>query len=455
MPLGQQIFMLAIWPFFQQLLSWLVSFVDTAVAGHLTQQATSAIAVGGYINWFMGLMVMGIGSGGAALIARAIGGGHKRLANAGVGQSLLLGSIIGVIVGIVVFALADPIGRAAGLSGESLDLCRQYLWITAAGVPLAAVLFVSSACMTAAGDTRKPFLVMVAMNLVNLVITLVLALDALPIVEGQLVIPGFGLGVMGIAMGTVIGWAVGAVLITFMILSPRGAIRLHPHRLRPHAHTIKRIWRVAYPNLLDRGGHWLGNWIVIIIVGIIGTRSGKGDIVQGAHIIVIRIEAISFLPALAFAAAAGTLTGQYLGANDPAMARQAARQCWLIGAGMMTFLGLVFITVPEALVSILTDIPVFLEEAPPLVRLCGFIQFFFGSALVLQGAMRGAGDTRIPAILSNSLTWGVRLPAAFIFGYVLEMGLLGIWIALCGELTLRGCVFIARYMRDGWLKVRV
>lgn len=455
MPLGQQIFILAIWPFFQQLLSWLVSFVDTAVAGHLTRQATSAIAVGGYINWFMGLMVMGIGSGGAALIARAVGGGHKRLASAGVGQSLLLGTIVGFIVGLVVFALAQPIGIAAGLSGDSLALCRQYLWITAAGVPVAAVLFVSSACMTAAGDTRNPFLVMVVMNVINLAVTLVLALDNLPIVHGQIEIAGFGLGVMGIAMGTVIGWTAGAVLMVALLLRPRGAIRLHPHRLRPHLHTIKRIWRVAYPALLDRGGHWIGNWIIIMLVGAIGRRHDAADVVQGAHIIAIRIEAISFLPALAFAAAAGTLTGQYLGANDPVMARKAARQCWLIGAGMMAALGLVFITVPEALVRILTDIDVFLETSPDLVRICGFVQFFFGSALVLQGAMRGAGDTRVPAILSNSLTWGFRLPLAFLLGWVLDLGLVGIWYALCGELLLRGIVFIARYLGEGWLKVKV
>ena len=454
LPLGQQILALAIWPFFQQLLSWLVSFVDTAVAGRLTEQATSAIAVGGYINWFMGLMVMGVGAGGAALIARAVGGGHKRLANAGVGQALLLGAIVGVVVGVVVYAAARPVALAAGLSGASLDLCLVYLRITAAGVPLAAILFVSAACMTAAGDTRNPFFVMVIMNLVNLVLTILFAGMTFDFADHAYRI-GLGWGVPGIALGTVIGWAVGAVLMVLLLLRPGNTIRLHPHRLRPHWHTIKRIWRVAYPNLLDRGGHWAGNWIVIMIVGMIGRRSHIGDAVQGAHIIAIRIEAISFLPALAFAAAAGTLTGQYLGANDPAMARKAARQCWLIGAGIMTTLGLLFITIPDALVRILTDIPVFLETTPDLLRLCGFVQFFFGSALVLQGAMRGAGDTRMPAILSNVLTWGLRLPLAFLLGYVLEMGLFGIWLALCGELVVRGCVFIARYLRDGWLKAEV
>ena len=455
MPLGRQVFVLAVWPFLQQLLSWSVSFVDTAVAGHLTGEALGAIAVGGYVNWFMGLMVMGIGAGGAALIARAVGGGHKGLANAGVGQTLLLGTIASGVVGLVVIAMAHPIGWATGLRGEALWLCKQYLWITAAGLPVAAVLYVSVSCMTAAGDTRSPFFIMLGMNIVNLGATLFLA----GITYGPADDPktfGLMLGVPGIGLGTVIGWGTGAIAITILLLKNRnGGIRLHPHRLRPHWHTIQRIWRVAYPNLLDRGGHWVGNWIIIMIVGEIGRRALQADTIQGAHIIAIRIEAISFLPALAFAAAAATLTGQYLGANDPRMARRAARFCWFLGAGIMFVLGLIFVAIPEVLVRSLTPIPELLELAAPLVRLCGFVQFFFGSALVLQGAMRGAGDTRIPAILSNTMTWGFRLPLAAFFGLYLGWGLYGIWVALCTELTVRGLVFITRYQGTGWLKAKV
>ena len=443
MSLRRQVFVLALWPFLQQLLNWSVSFVDTSVAGHTTAAATGAIAVGGYVNWFMGMMVMGLGAGGAALIARAIGGGHKGLANAGVGQTLLLGTAASFVVALVVISLAHTVGWAAGLRGEALALCRIYLWITAAGLPLAAILFVSASCMTAAGDTKSPFLIMVLMNAVNLGATLYLALT-------------LDMGVTGIALGTVIGWGTGAVAIILMLLKNRnGGIRLHPHRLRPHWHTIQRIWRVAYPNLIDRGGHWVGNWIVIMIVGEIGLRALQADTIQGAHIIAIRIEAISFLPAMAFAAAASTLTGQYLGAHDPLTARRAARTCWLLGAGLMFFLGLVFVAIPELLVRSLTDIPELLELAPPLVRLCGYVQFFFGSALVLQGAMRGAGDTRTPAILSNALTWGLRLPLAAVFGLWLGWGLYGIWIALCTELFVRGIVFIARFQGKGWLQAKV
>lgn len=456
----QQIFVLALWPFLQQLLNWLVSTVDTIVAGYQpTEAAANAIAVGGYIGWFLGLMVMGIGSGGAALIARAVGKGHKGLAHAGFGQTLVMGVIGGAVAGLAVIALADVIGAAAGLEDDAQQMASVYLRLVAAFVPVAAVLFVSVHCLTAAGDTRSPFMVMLIMNAVNLTMTVLLAGMTFQ-VAGQPYDIGLGWGVPGIAWGTCIGWTVGAALMVALVTRKRSSLRLHAHRLRPHRHTMQRIWRVAYPALLDRGGHWAGNWVMVMLVGVIGTTiavNGQllGDNAQGAHIIAIRIESISFLPALAFAAAAGTLSGQYLGANDPLMARRAVRQCWFIGAGIMTVLGLVFIAIPQPLVQLYTNKQVFLDNTPHLVRVCGFVQFFFGSALVLQGAMRGAGDTRVPAILSNTLTWGVRLPLAFLLGYVFELGLAGVWYALCTELVVRGLVFIARYSRDNWLSVEV
>ena len=69
--------------------------------------------------------------------------------------------------------------------------------------------------------------------------------------------------------------------------------------------------------------------------------------------------------------------------------------------------------------------------------------------------MRGAGDTRWPMILSNVSTWLIRLPAVFVLGVVFEWGIVGVWYALCGELLVRGVLFTARFLHEGWLKVRV
>ncbi|MEM7627344.1 MAG: MATE family efflux transporter [Planctomycetota bacterium] len=441
--LPRQVYVLAIWPFCQQLLNWAVTAVDTAVAARLSTEAANAIAVAGFIGWLLGLLTMAIGAGATALIARAVGGRHRGLANAGLAQALVIALVWGTAVGAAIFALSPWIGWIAGLRDESLHLSTTYLRIMAATAPLAGLLFVGGMSLNGAGDTRSFFRIMLAVNLINVGVTLALV--------------SRGYGVAGIATGTAAGWVAGAMLTLFVVIKPGGPIRLHAHRLAPHWHTIKRILRIALPSLVDRFGHWLGNFAVMMLVGYIAIRNlgGDGSALQGAHIVAIRIEAISFLPGLGVAVAASTLAGQYLGAGSPAMARRAVLTCWAVGAGIMVVMGLTFVLFPVAWTRLMTDEPKILALSPQLVRICGFVQIGFASYLVLSEAMRGAGDTKYPMILSNFSTWCIRLPAVWLMGIHFELGLVGVWYALCGELILRGMLFAGRFLHGGWMKVRV
>ncbi|MEM1097992.1 MAG: MATE family efflux transporter [Planctomycetota bacterium] len=482
LPLWKQVAVLAIWPFFQQVLAFLVNFVDTAIAGRLSVEATNAIAIAAYFGWFLFLMTSAVGTGGAALIARAIGAKHRGLANAGLAQSFVIALLWSALIGTLVFVGADFIGGLAQLEGQSRDLCAEYLRIIALAAPATAILAIGVACLSAAGDTRTPFLAMLAFNAVNVAASVYLAVSPwrFGLFGTEIEVPGLGLGVPGIAWGTAIATVVGAALILIVLLNPKGPIRLRWFRLRPHLHTIRRIVRVALPSLGEGVGHWSGNFLALMAIGLLGQRL-LNEAYPGAHIVAIRIEALSFLPAMALATAAGTLTGQYLGAGSVAMAKKAAVGCWLTAAIPMTLLGLTFIAVPQWWVGIVSTQPEHFELAPRLIQICGFVQFFFGSSIVLSGAMRGAGDTRRPMLMTVAMTWGVRLPLVLVVtlwlgglpewlggvpaeqfdrpepGAVawLGSGLAAIWCVLCGELILRGIVFIAVFFRGGWAKVDV
>ena len=158
---------------------------------------------------------------------------------------------------------------------------------------------------------------------------------------------------------------------------------------------------------------------------------------------------------MALGIAAATLTGQYLGLGDPLRAKKAGRLCLGYGAIVMGLAGLVFWFFPEALVRLVTDEPALIELAPDLLRICAPIQLFFATSIVLSSAMRGAGDTRSTMILTYISTWLIRLPAAYMFSIVFDWGLNGIWFALCGELSIRGCLFAYRFFRGGWARVEV
>jgi len=442
-----QVGVLAIWPLLEQLMAYLVGTVDLALAGHLDPPAqrvaaTDALGVASYVVWLMTMFHVAVGIGATALIARAIGGAHRRLAHAAVGQALVLAVVSGLMVATATFVGATAIGRLADLNGQSLAMCVLYLQVVSVAVPFSAVLMVAIASLRGSGDTRTPFLVMVLVNVVNIGVSVLLVYGPHPI---------GGHGVAGIAAGTVVAWCVGAAVILMVLIFGWGGVRLYPHRLRPHGHTLWRIVRVGVPALLESvAGMWIANFLVLMIVGRLATRG-----VIGAHIIAVRIESLSFLSGYALSIAAATLTGQYLGLGDPRRARQAVGLCWLFAVVIMVTLGVAFVVVPQWFAGLITSDPLLLDLCVTPIRICGPIQIFFATQMVLGGAMRGAGDTRATMWITAWSMYLVRLPGVYVLAVVCGLGLNGVWLALCGELAIRGTLFAVRFWYGGWAQVRV
>jgi putative MATE family efflux protein len=450
--LPMQVFVLSVWPLLEQLMAFMVGTIDLMLAARLRPEdlgrdAADALGVAGYIGWLMAMLQGAVGVGASALVARAIGARHRRLASAGLGQSVLLGLAAGCLIGLGIYTLAPWIGWLAGIRGQALELCTLYLRVLAIAQPASAVLFVTMACLRGAGDTRSPFWVMVLVNAVNIGASILF-------VWGPAPIGGYGVG--GIAAGTALAWFVGAALVLGFTASRWSIIRLRAHRLRPHRHTAGRILRVGIPNLVESSGQWIGNFLLLMIVGRLGAYAlWPGEGAPGSHMIAIRIESVSFLPGLAIGTAAATLAGQYLGAGNPTRARQAVALCWGTAAVLMSLIGALFLLIPETLTRIISDNPAHLETVPTLLRICGPVQVFFGTYLVLAQALRGVGDTAAAMRLTYFSTFLVRLPLAYVLAIPVGWGLWGLWIGLCFELVVRGVLFALRFLRGNWATTRV
>lgn len=439
--LPRQVALLAIWPFLEQILNFLVGFIDTALAGRISVEATNAVGTAAYMLWLMNLMVGAVNVGATALIARAAGAGRWRRANAILGQSLTIASIWGLVLAVLLYVGAPWVSRASGLTGESLELSILYLRTLSVATPFSTVLSIGSACLRGSGDTRTPFFVMIVVNTVNATISIALAAPSSP---------WGGYGLQGVAIGTVAAWITGFACVLWQLSKRRGRIELQTRRFRLRGHLPRRLIRVGLPSLLENGGQWLGNFIVIAIVGRLAFPAA-----MGAHVIAIRIEALSFLPGFAIGLAAATLTGQYLGVNDPRTARRAVWWCYLYGGGTMACLGLLFCLVPDWLVGLVTDKPEFLEVCPSLLAVVGMAQPGFAACLIFSQAMRGAGDTRTALLLTYASTFLVRLPLVWLLGVHYGYGLWGVWVALSVELMFRGLLFLFAFVFGRWASEKV
>ena len=438
-----------------------VGLVDKTVAGHLpaaiVKPALDGVGLASYVTWFINVAVSAIGIGGMALIARSIGAGEREQAERTLAQSLLFGTAWGALVGAALWLVCPLMARVANLSDQAATYCVQYVRLLALAMPLTSVLFVSINCLHGAGETVRPFAVMVVVNVVNALVSWALSGADLAWSDRTLANPfDFDRGVYGIALGTVIGHAVGALLMYGLMLRGVRDLRLRHRHLQPDWSLFHRIVRIGVPGFLDGFGLWIGQLFAVLwVLGAIVDEMGLPEGLIGAHEIAIQWEAFSFLPGYAMGVAAGALAGQFLGAGNPAMARRAVGLCLAFAITLMTVMGAAFIAFGEPLTALISDDPVHLKYAAQALFIVGFVQPFFALSLVIRGGLSGAGDTRASMILIWISTYAVRLPLTWLLGDWLGLGFVGVWIGLTIELFVRGLLFLGRYLHGGWMRVKV
>jgi putative MATE family efflux protein len=441
----RQLTLLALPILAENVLHMFVGLTDVWVAGHLRTDAAAATASVGsisYILWFVGLIVATIGTGSTAVIARAVGARHKGLANSVCGQTTSLALVMGLVLSVITFLGAKPIADMTGLTGKSHDFALFYLRALSISLPFSTFLFAANACLRGAGDTVTPAISMVLVDCTNAVLSFGLARGALGMPE---------LGYKGIAIGTVSAYVLGGVLQFIVLLSGKGKVRLHTHRLRPHWHTMRRILRIGLPAGVTNILYWLAQFSIVVIIN----RLDRTNVAGSAHIVTVRLESISFMGGIAVATAAATMVGQSLGQKNPARASRSAYLAYLLAVCWMGTAALGFLFLPKTLAGLLTTDPAVINLCSRCIFLAGFVQLGFAASMVFDGALRGAGDTMSTMVINLSSVLLLRLVGVLVAVYWFRLGLVAIWGVLCAELLLRGVMLYLRFLGGAWKRVQV
>jgi putative MATE family efflux protein len=285
---------------------------------------------------------------------------------------------------------------------------------------------------------------MIVVNIVNIIVSTTL-------VFGWLTEP---MGVTGIATGTVVARSLGGVLMAWTLIAGLRGLRVRLSLLRPDPSVIWRMLRIGLPAAADSSIMWAAQIAFIKIIA--HTATGDAATVNyAAHMIAIRLEAITYLPATAWMTAAATLVGQYLGAKQPGRAARSGHIAALQGAALTTVVGIAFFFFANQIYAVMSQDPGVRAVGGPAFRWLGFFQPLLAAAIVYIGALRGAGDTRWPMVFSLIGSAGLRVPLAYLGGIALGGGLLGAWTGMMADIVAKFLMGCARFTHGGWKRVRV
>lgn len=441
----------------EQLLHLGVGFSDLFLTGRFLEgdAYVAAMTLVLYLAWLIGMLFAFVATGATPLTARFTGAGDHALANRVMNQSISVGFAWSAVLMAIGLPIVDAIVAAMGLEGPSAEAAARYLSIELWVLPAIMVERVGIACLRGAGDTVSGLFTMMVVNVVNVGASYALVTGA-----GGLLDP---LGWDGIALGTAAGHLTGAAILMALLIGGRAGFHLRLRDMWPERPMIRRLMKIGLPGGFDS--------LLLVICNLTYLRIvlALGDTAAAAHGVAIQIEALAFMPGGAFQIAASTTAGQYLGAGDPQRATRSVLVACAAAAAIMVSVGVVFWFTAEDLVWLfLDDRPEVGPLAAQLLRLISLAMLPLAVAMVLAGALRGAGDTRWP-LLFTIIGFGViRIPLATylaqdvvtlpLVGMTFAgagMGVVGAWCGAVTDLFARALLMVGRFAHGGWKQIEV
>jgi putative MATE family efflux protein len=335
---------------------------------------------------------------------------------------------------------AEPILAGFGAAADVVDLGGAYIRIISLVVFFQFIGFLGSAALRGAGDTMTPLWIGVLVNVVNFAINVNL-------IFGNAFVPR--LGVPGAAIGTSISYIVGALVLVGIFLRGKHKLMLNLRGTWVHMDTVKRIFRIGWPAALEQILLQVAFLIWVGMVVVFGTE------VLAAHQIGLRIQSFAFMPGFGFAIAATALVGQNLGARAPEAAEKSGWEAAKLSVAVMSLTALGIFLLAEPIARAFIGDPSVVAFSVTFIRIHAVSIPAVGVFFAIDGALRGAGDTRFPLLTSLSGIYIVRIPLSIVFGFILGLGIVGVWIPLVIEYWYRAAVISNHFRRGKWKTLKV
>ncbi len=399
------------WPVIaENFLETTLGIVDTWLVSHLALGAIAVAGVGAALQMqgFLMAALSALSIGTSVLVAQAFGGADKMRAATLVRQSLAWSVIVSIPLAIGGLLLSGPIIRLFSTEPAVVQIGVSYMDVTMGTIVVLVALFISGGALRGIGDTRSPMIATLIANLINIVL-------AWALIYGQLGLPE--LGAVGSAWATFISRAIALVILLAVLWRGRDGVtlRLRSEQARdkedwwPDFTVVRQVLAIGMPAALEQLLIASGLTALTLIVAQLGT-----DTLAAQRIALIAMS-LSFLPGFGFAIAATTLVGQSVGARQIREGSQAARIATIYAVIWMALIGLALLIFAPQVMALFTSDQGVIDVGTGTLRAVGLQQAIWAVIIVQSGALRGAGNTRIPLIVSGAGVWiTVMLAAAWL-----------------------------------------
>lgn len=437
------VLMLSIPSILEQIVVTAMEYIDAAMVGHIGAEATAAIGIVSSSTWLLHGVLVGLYNAFSIQIAQYLGADRQQDARGVLRQAMLFNLAAGLAAAAFGIGIS---GHLPGWLGADVSLqanASAYFAIWSAALPFTMAMGMYTSMLRASGDALTPGLISVLVCVLDVVFNFFL-INPTRTLWG-ITVWGAGLGVPGAALGTALATVVGGLLALCILLFREGPLCIHkPGSWKITRACIRNLGKVGVPLAAERAALSSAQVLQVRIVSQLGT------VAIAANSLGVSAEGLCYMAGYGIQGAAIALIGQAVGAHRKDMAKRFAWLCTLMGMGIMTLTGAGLFAFAPALMSIFTADAAVIALGARVLRIEAFAEPMFGASIVASGAMQGAGDSTACFVLNLVSMWGIRLTLAFLLAP--RFGLVGVWGAMCCELSIRGLLFLTRLARGKWLE---
>lgn len=379
----------------------------------------------------------------SALVARRRGQNKREEANVLAITSIAFVVVMSVIISILMVAMANPIIDWCGSTEETHAGAVAYFQIIMGGMIFNCIQMVINAAQRGAGNTKITMRTNMTSNIVNIVFNYLL-------IGGNLGFPA--LGIHGAALATVLGTVVGCVMSIMSICKQDNFISvplIWQNRIRPRMAAMKQLIKIGYSIFFEQ---------ILMRIGFMATAvmaANQGNDAMAAHQVAMNIMGLSFSFGDGLQAAAVALLGRSMGQNDPELAKRYGATCQKVGMCISAVLALFYFFGARPLYSLYFEEPQIVDIGVGIMRVIIFVVVLQISQVIFMGCLRGAGDTLYTAMASTVSVTVIRTGVSWFCGYVLNWGIIGIWMGVVADQLSRFIFGSIRFKMGKWTQIKI
>jgi putative MATE family efflux protein len=409
---------------FQQL----YNIVDSIIIGrYLGNEALAAVGASFPLIFTLISLIIGIATGTTIIIAQYYGAKNIGKVQQAIETMYLFIFVASIFLSLIGIYTSTAIFKLIDLPEEVIPEAVKYFNIYALGFVFFFGFQGTSAILRGLGDSKTPLYFLIVATMMNIM------LDLLFVVV-------FEWGIEGVAYATIISQAGAFISIIYYLNRFHKVIRFNMLRLRFNREIFFKSIKIGLPTGFQQTFVAVGMLALYKVVNMFGTT------VIAAYAVAMRIDSFAALPAMNFSAALSSFVGQNIGANKLERVRSGMlatlRMTSLISLGV-TIVAWIF---AEQIMQVFTTDQAVVEAGKDYLYIVSAFYILFSAMFVMNGVLRGAGDTLIPMFITIFALWVIRIPASWFLAQ--HFGPKGIWWGIPVAWGI-GAVFSYIYYRTG------